>query len=223
VSNVTTVQSWNTVQRKYLLGLYPRCIIASKSMLATIGVVNLTTIDSSIDRMTYACCVWMGIKVPKCDRHAKWFYPRTLWQVWPRAACGCLFVFMLLARNYSIYSCIIRKVLYQLFTLKIGVRLATYTRIAWKRAWWLVQARTRARTIARHMCEQRRVCECARDGVMLICARVYDVALCGNTMRNVALGLWLVGHPCPMGYATFLCSHNHLYLKFSAGLSRNIN
>jgi len=29
-----------------------------------------------------------------------------------------------------------------------------------------------------------------------MCAHVCDVALCGNTVRNVALGLWLVGHPC---------------------------
>jgi len=26
-------------------------------------------------------------------------------------------------------------------------------------------------------------------------AHVYDVALCDNTVRNVALGLWLVGYP----------------------------
>jgi len=25
---------------------------------------------------------------------------------------------------------------------------------------------------------------------------INDVALSGNTVRNVALGLWLVGHPC---------------------------
>jgi len=29
---------------------------------------------------------------------------------------------------------------------------------------------------------------------MFMCAHVYDVALYGNTVRNVALGLWLVGH-----------------------------
>jgi len=27
------------------------------------------------------------------------------------------------------------------------------------------------------------------------CAHVYDVALCGNTVRNVVLGPWQVGHP----------------------------
>jgi len=27
-------------------------------------------------------------------------------------------------------------------------------------------------------------------------ACVYDVALCGNTARNVAFALWLVSHPC---------------------------
>jgi len=31
--------------------------------------------------------------------------------------------------------------------------------------------------------------------VMFMCVHVYDVVLCGNTVRNVALGLWLVGHP----------------------------
>jgi len=31
---------------------------------------------------------------------------------------------------------------------------------------------------------------------MFVCAHVYDVALCGNTVRNVALDLWLVGHHC---------------------------
>jgi len=29
-----------------------------------------------------------------------------------------------------------------------------------------------------------------------MCVHVYDVALCGNTVRNVAFGVWLVGHPC---------------------------
>jgi len=28
-----------------------------------------------------------------------------------------------------------------------------------------------------------------------MCAHVYDVAFCGNTVRNVALRLWLVGNP----------------------------
>jgi len=28
-----------------------------------------------------------------------------------------------------------------------------------------------------------------------MCANVYDVALCDNIVRNVALGLWLDGHP----------------------------
>jgi len=39
-------------------------------------------------------------------------------------------------------------------------------------------------------------CEWGRDGVMFMCAYVYDVALCGNTERKVAIGLWLVDHPC---------------------------
>jgi len=33
-----------------------------------------------------------------------------------------------------------------------------------------------------------------KRGVMFMCVNVYDVALCRNTVRNVALGLWLVGH-----------------------------
>lgn len=31
-----------------------------------------------------------------------------------------------------------------------------------------------------------------------MCTHVYDVALCSNTEKKVALSLWLVGHPCPM-------------------------
>jgi len=46
-------------------------------------------------------------------------------------------------------------------------------------------------------CVEACVMACAsRDEVMFMCALVYDVALCGNTVRNVALGLWLVGYPC---------------------------
>jgi len=30
---------------------------------------------------------------------------------------------------------------------------------------------------------------------MFMCAHVFDVAFCGNTVRNVALDLWLVDHP----------------------------
>jgi len=33
-----------------------------------------------------------------------------------------------------------------------------------------------------------------------MCAHVYDAALCGSTVRIVALGLWLVGHTCPRKY-----------------------
>ena len=43
---------------------------------------------------------------------------------------------------------------------------------------------------------QKYVCERGRDGVTFMCAHVYNVALCCNTVRNVALGIWLVGHPC---------------------------
>ena len=43
---------------------------------------------------------------------------------------------------------------------------------------------------------QNYVCERGRDGVTFMCAHVYNVALCCNTVRNVALGIWLVGHPC---------------------------
>jgi len=32
-------------------------------------------------------------------------------------------------------------------------------------------------------------------GVMFMCALVCDVAHFGNTVRNVTIGLWLVGHP----------------------------
>jgi len=59
----------------------------------------------------------------------------------------------------------------------------TYTRIAWKRAWWLVQVHTHASAFTRHT---RCVPMC----------NVHDVTLCGSTARNAALGLWLVGHLC---------------------------
>jgi len=36
-----------------------------------------------------------------------------------------------------------------------------------------------------------------------MCAHVYDVALCGNT-RNVAVGLWLVGHPWHKGLKHYI-------------------
>ena len=42
-----------------------------------------------------------------------------------------------------------------------------------------------------------------RDGVMFMCAHLYDVALCVNTVRNVALGIWLVGHRCFMEISEF--------------------
>lgn len=38
------------------------------------------------------------------------------------------------------------------------------------------------------------MCELGRDRVMFLCANVYDVALYGNTARNVALGLCMVGY-----------------------------
>jgi len=31
-----------------------------------------------------------------------------------------------------------------------------------------------------------------------MCAHTYDVTLCGDTVRNVAHGLWLVDQPCPL-------------------------
>ena len=40
-----------------------------------------------------------------------------------------------------------------------------------------------------NLAERRYVFERLRDGVMFMCAHVYDVALGGNTVRNVALGL----------------------------------
>jgi len=41
----------------------------------------------------------------------------------------------------------------------------------------------------RNLAEQRYACEWGRDGVLFVCTHVYDVALCCNTVRNVALGL----------------------------------
>ncbi len=40
-------------------------------------------------------------------------------------------------------------------------------------------------------CAKVCVCVCVRgrDEVMFMCAHVYDVALCGNTIKNVALSL----------------------------------
>jgi len=46
-----------------------------------------------------------------------------------------------------------------------------------------------------NLAEQRYVCEWGRDGVMFMCAHLHDVAFCVNTVRNLALGLWLAGHP----------------------------
>ena len=46
-----------------------------------------------------------------------------------------------------------------------------------------------------NLAEQMYVCERGRDGVMFMCAHVYDVALCGKTARNGALDLRLVDHP----------------------------
>jgi len=45
-----------------------------------------------------------------------------------------------------------------------------------------------------NLAKQKYVCELGRDGFM--CPHVYDMALCCNTATNVALGLWVVGHPC---------------------------
>ena len=46
-------------------------------------------------------------------------------------------------------------------------------------------------TFTINLAEQRSVCVCerGRDGVMFMCAHMYDVALCGNTVKNVALSL----------------------------------
>ena len=48
-------------------------------------------------------------------------------------------------------------------------------------------------TFTINLAEQRSVCVCVcergRDGVMFMCAHMYDVALCGNTVKNVALSL----------------------------------
>jgi len=60
-----------------------------------------------------------------------------------------------------------------------------------------------------NLVEQRHVFEWRGDGVMFMCAHVFHVALCGNTIRNVALGLWLVGHPCYI-----VCSATSLLIQF---------
>ena len=73
----------------------------------------------------------------------------------------------------------------------------TYTCIAW----CLVQAHTHASAFTRHTSKQRYVSECGRDGVMFMCTRVYDVAACRNTVRNLALGVWLVSHPWSMAFS----------------------
>jgi len=38
-----------------------------------------------------------------------------------------------------------------------------------------------------NLAKQRYVCEQGKDGVIFMCDHVYDVALCGNTIRNVTL------------------------------------
>jgi len=47
-----------------------------------------------------------------------------------------------------------------------------------------------------------------------MCTHVHDVALCTNIVRNVALGVRVVGHPCfiaqievQLGYLSHLSSH----------------
>jgi len=47
-----------------------------------------------------------------------------------------------------------------------------------------------------NLAEQSYMFELGRDWVKFRCTHVYDVALCGNTVRNVDLDLGLVGHPC---------------------------
>ena len=47
-----------------------------------------------------------------------------------------------------------------------------------------------------NVAEQRFMREQVRGGVIFLYALVYDMALCCNTIRNVALHLKLVGHPC---------------------------
>jgi len=41
---------------------------------------------------------------------------------------------------------------------------------------------------------------------------VYDVALCGNTARNVTFGHWLVGHPCFR--SCYLARNEYLHPSF---------
>jgi len=64
--------------------------------------------------------------------------------------------------------------------------------IAWKCAWWLSW-----RVIfATNLAEQRYVCEWEMVGwcSLFMCAHVYTVALCSNTVRNASLGLRLLDH-----------------------------
>jgi len=57
-----------------------------------------------------------------------------------------------------------------------------------------------------NVAEQRYVFAWGRDGVMFMCTHVYDVTLCGNTIRNVAVGLRLVGHPWHKGLKRYILS-----------------
>jgi len=52
-----------------------------------------------------------------------------------------------------------------------------------------------------------------RDGVMFMRAHVYDMTLCGNIVRNVALGLGLVGHFCYRAILNKLWSKSCVFPK----------
>ena len=75
-------------------------------------------------------------------------------------------------------------------------------------------------TFTINVAEQRYVREEVRGGVIFLYALVYDMALCCNTVRNVALRLKLVGHPCTIQTLVFLFLHNlpkHVRRSFGAG------
>ena len=73
-----------------------------------------------------------------------------------RASCDSLPGFTRLLRQYRFYPCISHIILYQLFALRSWgapyTRDATYTRTAWKCAWWLLQSYTHACSVTQHTC-----------------------------------------------------------------------
>jgi len=79
-----------------------------------------------------------------------------------------------------------RNILYQLFTLKVGLRLTYALRGS-------VLGSLCKQIYATHVfvtaLRGSTVCGLNSGDVLFMCAHVYDVALCGNTVINVALRL----------------------------------